>query len=1761
MKNVVKYICAVVLLFGLSVNVWGGEPPSGYTKVTNISSLSTGDYVILYYPTESYGISGTASCPSYDSGTEATLSTSEGRWVQYYVTKSTTTFTLKDVSANKYVYDDSKSFRYSGTATNFSVTASGCLQSSSSGNNLLLSTVFSGRDCQRSSARFNTSGTTFYVYKVGADKNKASNNYYTVSPTSTISITVDGADGFRSGNPENAWLLDVNVGSSLTSNINAEFTDFPSSVSDFIYPLNYAGTSNGYITNRVSGDDYVGLVYYGYSFIPNGTYSGNIHVYTTGTDTDIEYYVPLNITVINSVACTEYDISYDREGEGDKPTGDDSKCEDETVSFTPAPDPGYKYNGATVYLSDWENVHTTLNANTTSFTMPNEDVYVVAYYVPQSYTIALYNQGADTGHEGTESISVTYGASTNLTGTAITLPIKTGYTFGGYYTETNGGGVQIIAADGSVNAEVMDDEEIYTGETKQWFYANDITLYAKWTPNSHTLTISSVDNVTISATTPSVAEGSNAAVNYGTTVTLSKTSLTSGYYWGGWKAYKTGDTNTPVAVSNNQFTMPDYDVTVSAIIYPKAKLLTRCQNTVTYHYAGGTTSERVATDAHPTGYTPTDCENKRFMGWTTSDVGSALTQVAPSMTDPTTVAVNRDSDYYAVYASKNGFGELDSISVPEENFNAYTSVSGYQNENPRVYGIWSVIGGGPSSIKEVTDAMGSQSIVLQRKDNKNAELVSTKITHLKGIRYKVAQKGGVSYRVLYSADGSAWTEWKANSQPNTTGAYVTLSLSSKGDYYIKFEVAYNSTLNGPSYRVYVDDIRIYREPSEWWYSDYSNGCEMAETATITFTNGGSISSKSASSIPETYIIEAPVKDGYTFDHYVIKENNYFVGEQYVIAHDMTATTIWKENPTISGDVYVTAGYTNSTAQPVQSSMTVTATTTENKTGTLTIANATGNEGGTFEAIITNGTVDNAPLNATIAIKYTPTQAGVEETATMTATIDGASTNFTVHGRSLPAEFVIAAKQGNNWYALPADMVNSGTYAGTMITVDDNTNPTKAVLTRTGTKYALYQGSGAVTHVRFASVAAEESNRKALWANNAKDDTGIQNWAAVSGAAADNYKWELSTTDNTSYVLHSLAGNERDLRLSSGNNWGMYTAGVNSLRFLPIETEIDEATGLSVEEWYPTKVRIKTTDAIASAQVALNDEDLTDATCTAKGTNYYEVETPTLTTAAAATGTLTLKYTTTGSATYAKVFAVPVIISSETTSVTTDDVLTGLGQTAYNNSDLYVRDGAVLTIDGATYIANTFKNVWIMPSGKIIVPDTKRLTASSLNLFGGIDEIYNGSTYTIEKYGVPEFSLKGSLYRNSDPLTSATYYMRTDVEQMYSFGAPCQINFSDIKYVDGTAVVPTTDFYAEAYNGARRAEGRIGGNWLYEDAFANKRFDRGGGYLIAAETQNGETYAVLKMPMTIDETDNAVSVTAYGAGTGVADVHKGWNFISNPFMVTTAPTTLTVHPETGSDKKFDYVTIPDEANYRQSFYDQYCVMEGVLKPFKSFFVQVDVTGTITFDDAARQAPSRRMEGAEEESRPEVFYTVALKGGSSKEGSFGIRLCDDYTEEYEIGKDLEYMTPAGHAAYTYYNGYRLKYAAMSTIGAQIAIPIGYTAREAGTYTWTLKAYTNGQDLEHVYLIDYELDVTHDLLTGPYEFTTAVQTENQTRFAIATEVGEHRAPTDVETVEEDSGGGGPIKFIYHDKMYILNDNVIYDATGKRVKVVANGQKGGAL
>ena len=327
-------------------------------------------------------------------------------------------------------------------------------------------------------------------------------------------------------------------------------------------------------TSAVSGTSQ-----YDMEFSPSASSKGQIIISCVNTSTANSGCGNFNVKSITLIedgttysnyvttCCEKHDAIFGHDGSGNDPD-DQSACENISVSFTPDPAEGYEYGGATIYEDDVETQITTLSSSTTSFDMYDRDVYVLVHYVPGNYTITLNNQGATTA--GTEEISVTYGSAENLDASpAITVPTKTGYTFGGYWTATAGGGVQVIDASGDVIADVDDGVDFYTSEDKEYFYPGDLTLYAKWTVNAYKLSIASVDNVVISATTPSLAEGDDPVdVNYGSTVTLSHGDPTGGKTWSGWNAYKTGDTGTPVAVDgNNQFTMPAYDVTVNANLY------------------------------------------------------------------------------------------------------------------------------------------------------------------------------------------------------------------------------------------------------------------------------------------------------------------------------------------------------------------------------------------------------------------------------------------------------------------------------------------------------------------------------------------------------------------------------------------------------------------------------------------------------------------------------------------------------------------------------------------------------------------------------------------------------------------------------------------------------------------------------------------------------------------------------------------------------------------------------------------------------------------------------------------------------------------------------------------------------------------------------------------------------------------------------------------------------------------------------------------
>jgi len=94
-----------------------------------------------------------------------------------------------------------------------------------------------------------------------------------------------------------------------------------------------------------------------------------------------------------------------------------------------------------------------------TFSMPDANTTLYAQWTANTYTVTL---NAETGTGGSASVTATYGSAMPTA----TAPTRSGYTFGGYYTATNGGGTQYYDA-------AMDS-------AANWGIDADTTLYAQW---------------------------------------------------------------------------------------------------------------------------------------------------------------------------------------------------------------------------------------------------------------------------------------------------------------------------------------------------------------------------------------------------------------------------------------------------------------------------------------------------------------------------------------------------------------------------------------------------------------------------------------------------------------------------------------------------------------------------------------------------------------------------------------------------------------------------------------------------------------------------------------------------------------------------------------------------------------------------------------------------------------------------------------------------------------------------------------------------------------------------------------------------------------------------------------------------------------------------------------------------------------------------------------------------------------------------------
>ena len=202
-----------------------------------------------------------------------------------------------------------------------------------------------------------------------------------------------------------------------------------------------------------------------------------------------------------------YTVTYDgnTKDAGTVPVDSTNYLRDQTITFLPnsgnLTKSGYSFAG----WSLGTNPGSTVYPPATTLPMGEANIVLYARWTANVYTVTFDSQSATVASSPT-SKTVTYPATT--IDALSTAPTKTGYTFGGWYTATNGGGTAFTAS------------SVVSAST---------TVYAKWNANVYTVTFDSQ-----SATV--MPSPSTKSVTYpATTIDALPTPPTkTGYTFGGW---------------------------------------------------------------------------------------------------------------------------------------------------------------------------------------------------------------------------------------------------------------------------------------------------------------------------------------------------------------------------------------------------------------------------------------------------------------------------------------------------------------------------------------------------------------------------------------------------------------------------------------------------------------------------------------------------------------------------------------------------------------------------------------------------------------------------------------------------------------------------------------------------------------------------------------------------------------------------------------------------------------------------------------------------------------------------------------------------------------------------------------------------------------------------------------------------------------------------------------------------------------------------
>lgn len=317
----------------------------------------------------------------------------------------------------------------------------------------------------------------------------------------------------------------------------------------------------------------------------------------------------------------------------------------ETVTVVVTPNAGYKVDSVT-YGSETTTVNYTGDVATATFTMPDSDVEVNATFSKKEYTIS---STVNVPSMGSMEIKVNGNAKTTFNiSDAITIAPKanTGYECTSY-TVTLGDSYETTITDGSTYSVTIDAAKI-----------GNITVTATFAAKSYNVTYAG-ENCTKPTDTTKV---------YNSSVAISGFTASTGYTITGYTVTKTDDSSTTVTVTDDSFTMPAYDVTVTAIV--------KKQHTVTVTSGeNGSVSPTTATvtDGETVELTATPADGYIVDTWTIPTGATLLSGtlkdkvITVTVTDDVTINVSfKKSENIVIYlATPTSWSEWSTMSVTQ----------------------------------------------------------------------------------------------------------------------------------------------------------------------------------------------------------------------------------------------------------------------------------------------------------------------------------------------------------------------------------------------------------------------------------------------------------------------------------------------------------------------------------------------------------------------------------------------------------------------------------------------------------------------------------------------------------------------------------------------------------------------------------------------------------------------------------------------------------------------------------------------------------------------------------------------------------------------------------------------------------------------------------------------------------------------------------------------------------------------------------------